>query len=179
MPGSAEALPFPADSFEAVACQFGLMYFPDRVAALREMGRVLAPGGRAGIAVWDRVKHSPVYPVLVERLERLADPEAAEALRAPFALGDADELGALFVEAAGFESVALETRSVPARYPSVRALVEAELRGWLPTMGVRLRESQVRAILVEAERALANQVVADGALEFETRAHLVTAVRRS
>lgn len=51
--GVAESLPFPDRSFEAVASQFALMFFADRRQALREMLRVLTPGGRLAIAVWD------------------------------------------------------------------------------------------------------------------------------
>ena len=51
--GVAEALPFVDRSFDRVFCQFGLMFFDDRVAALREMRRVMKPGGRMHVAVWD------------------------------------------------------------------------------------------------------------------------------
>ncbi|MCB1232315.1 MAG: class I SAM-dependent methyltransferase [Verrucomicrobiae bacterium] len=172
--GSAEALPFPEGSFDAVACQFGLMFFPDPVATLREMARVLAPGGRIGVAVWDRLEHSPVYPRIVDLLEKNAGPEAAEALRAPFGLGDREKLETLFAEA-GFESVTVETRMGTAHFPSLRSLMEAELRGWLPVMGVVLEEARIRHILTEAEKALGDFVTADGAFVFDTSAHLVTA----
>jgi len=51
--GDAESLPFPHRSFDAVVSQFGLMFFADRHRAIREMLRVLAPGGRLAAAVWD------------------------------------------------------------------------------------------------------------------------------
>ena len=69
--GHAEALPFPDASFDAVVSQFGLMFFQDRRAALREMMRVLRPGGRLVVAVCDGLAHSPGYAVLAELLQRL------------------------------------------------------------------------------------------------------------
>ena len=59
--GSAEALPFADHSFDAVVSQFGLMFFPDPVAGLREMMRVLALGGRLAVAVWGSLADTPAY----------------------------------------------------------------------------------------------------------------------
>ena len=83
----AEALPFPDHGFDAVVSQFGLMYFEDRRAALREMWRVLRPGGRMVVAVWDPFGNLPGFAAL----EALSDSDwartAAASLRAPFVLG--------------------------------------------------------------------------------------------
>lgn len=170
----AEALPFEDRSFDAVVSQFGLMFFSDRSRALREMIRVLKPGGRLAVAVWDSLENSGAYPVEVSLLERMAGEAAADALRAPFLLGDEAELVALF-ERSGAESVLIETANGTARFPSIRTMVEADLRGWLPVMGVFLEEDQVRNILDEAETALADFVAADGTVVFDSPAHIVTA----
>ncbi len=58
--GSALALPFPDGSFDIVVCQQGLQFFPDRVAGLREMRRVLTAGGRLALSCWRSVEHQPV-----------------------------------------------------------------------------------------------------------------------
>ena len=170
--GLAEALPFADHCFDAVVSQFGLMFFPDRPRALREMVRVLVPGGRISVAVWESLENSPVYPIEVALLERLAGRDAAAALRAPFVLGDRDELAALF-EDAGVASVAIETHRGTARFPSIRSMVEADLRGWLPVMGVSLREDQIQHILREAERALKEFETSGGAMVFDSPAHIV------
>ncbi len=54
----AQALPFPDGSFDAVLCQFGVMFFPDRATAYRETKRVLRPGGRFLFSVWDRIEEN-------------------------------------------------------------------------------------------------------------------------
>ncbi len=171
--GMAESLPYPDAAFDAVVSQFGLMFFNDRRGALREMLRVLRPGGRLAVAVWDSLENSAAYPEEVELLERLAGRPAADALRAPFVLGDVAELGALF-ESAGVGSVAITTHTGTARFPSIRTMVEADLRGWLPVMGVVLEEELILQILDEAESALASYVTEDGQVEFDSPAHIVT-----
>ncbi|MFQ5468502.1 MAG: methyltransferase domain-containing protein, partial [Kiloniellaceae bacterium] len=56
--GDAEHLPFEDASFDVVVSQFALMYFPDRVAALREMWRVLAPDGRLAVVAWAPIERA-------------------------------------------------------------------------------------------------------------------------
>ena len=64
------ALPFPDGSFDAVVCQFGVMFFPDRIKAYREARRVLKPGGRFVFNVWDRIETNPAMAAAVEGLAR-------------------------------------------------------------------------------------------------------------
>jgi len=176
--GKADSLPFKSDSFDAVVSQFGLMFFPDREAAIREMLRVLAPGRRLAIAVWDELENSEPYPEPVDLLERRAGQEAADALRAPFVLGDKAELHSL-ISRAGALSVEISTHHGTARFPSVRTMVEADLRGWLPVMGVMLSEDLIESILREAEQVLSSYVTAAGGVQFDSPAHIVTALART
>ena len=174
--GAAESLPYEDDSFDVVVSQFGLMFFQDRVGALREMMRVLAPDGRITIAVWESLDNSEAYPIEVALLERLAGRPAADALRAPFVLGDRAALAALFQDA-GVESVEITTLNGTARFPSIRVMVEADLRGWLPVMGVFLSETQIERILQEAELALSQYVTPEGTVAFAAPAHIVTGTK--
>ncbi len=172
--GDASRLPFDDAEFDAVVSQFGLMFFPDRIGAIAEMLRCVEPGRHVAVAVWESLERSEAYPVSVDLLRRRAGPAAADALRAPFVLGDVDVLRRLFDEA-GASSVSIDTQHGTARFPSVRAMVEADLRGWLPVMGVVLDEDLVDRILAEAEEALSEFVTADGAMTFDAPAHIVTA----
>ncbi len=175
--GTAESLRFPDGSFDKVMSAFGLMFFTDRAGALREMTRVLAPGGTLTLSTWESLERSEVYPEAVELLERLAGTKAADALRAPFVLGNTEELASL-LEGAGLDSVQIETHTGTARFPSVRTLLEADLRGWLPVMGVLLDEETIEQILEEAESVLAEYVTDDGRAVFHAPAHIVTGTRR-
>ena len=175
--GAAESMPFPDQSFDAVVSQFGLMFFQDRQQAVREMLRVLTTEGRLVVAVWDALETMPAYATEVALLERLAGLPAAEALRAPFVLGNRDDVLAMFTNA-GAASVVITTRHGTARFPSVRVMVEADLRGWLPVMGVVLTEEQIGRVLSEAEVELAQYAGSDRRVAFDVRAHVVAARNR-
>jgi SAM-dependent methyltransferase len=172
--GAAEQLPFDAAAFDVVISQFGLMFFQDRRRAIAEMLRVLVRGGRLTVAVWDSVENIPAYAAEVALLERVAGTRAADALRAPFVLGDRDALAALF-RAAGAADVRVTTDRATARFPTLRILLEADLRGWLPVMGVPLPEETIQQILRDADREMAEYVGPDGTVAFEQSAHIVTA----
>ncbi len=172
--GDAGALPFPDRRFDRVVSQFGLMFFPDPAAAIREALRVLRPGGRLAFAVWSSLSSNPAYADEVELLEQYAGRAAADAVRAPFALGESRELAELF-RAAGATSVAVATDRAMARFPSVRVMLEADLRGWLPMMGVVPEEEAIAEILERAEEVLRPYVDADGTAAFSTSAHIVVA----
>jgi SAM-dependent methyltransferase len=172
--GVAESLPFPDQSFDTVVSQFGLMFFSDRRQALREMLRVLVSGERLAVAVWDSLDNNPAYASAVALLEQTAGRAAADALRAPFVLGDRKDLAALF-SAAGVAAAEITTHRGTAHFPSIRTMVEADLRGWLPVIGVLLGEDEIDRVLREAEPALGSYATADRRVAFGLSAHIVTA----
>jgi len=174
--GRAESLPYSDHSFDVVVSQFGLMFFTDRQRAVREMLRVLIPGGRFAIAVWDRLDNTPAYATEVALLARIAGRRAADALRAPFVLGDRQELEALFASL-GRASVAVTTHHGTGRFPSIRSMVEADIRGWLPVMGVVLTEEVIARILTEAEGALSPYLAENGKVVFDSPAHIVAGAK--
>src|SRR5262245_30808227 len=127
--GRAEALPLEPRSFDSVVSQFGLMFFQDRAAAIGETMRVLRPDGRLALAVWDSLDRSPGYAALVALLQRLIGSRAANALRAPFVLGDLAVLLGAF-KAAGIDDAKVTTTRGTARFPSIQAWMYADVRGW-------------------------------------------------
>lgn len=172
--GRAEALPFADASFNAVLSQFGLMFFEDRKGAVREMARVLRPGGPLAVAVWDRREHSPGYEAMATLLQRLFGDEAAESLAAPFALGDPDEFQALF-EGAGLDDVTLTTHDGTARFPSIESWVFTDVKGW--TASDLIDDAGFERLLAEAERELQRFVAPNGEVFFNAPAHIVTAIK--
>jgi len=106
------SLPFPSFNFDAVVCQFGLMFVPDKALAIREMRRVLRSGGVAIVSVWDHLANNPASELLHE-LARSRFP-GAEFMGVPFSLGDIDQLRALFGPDATIETVAKTGESTDA-----------------------------------------------------------------
>jgi len=83
---SADRLPFPADTFDAAVSRFGVMFFPSPVDAVREMLRVLKPGGRLALAVWHFAERNPYFYTLSRVIDAYVDspppaPEAPDAFR--------------------------------------------------------------------------------------------------
>ena len=152
--GDAAALPCDDGAFDVALCQQGLQFFPDKVAALREMHRALVPGGIAAICVWQGAEHSPFITAVADALTRHLSADAAARVKAPFALGDEDELRAHFEEA-GFKDVEIEAtpiirrmlppeESVPGQLaatpvgPEVAALDEATRNAMVEDIGAAL-----------------------------------------
>jgi SAM-dependent methyltransferase len=109
--GDAGALPCADASYDVVLCQQGLQFVADPAHALREMQRVLRPGGRLGLSVWTRIEHTPFNYAVYTASARWLGTEAAARLLAPFALGDLAVLRTL-ITAAGFRDVDLQVSSI-------------------------------------------------------------------
>lgn len=89
----AQALPFADESFDAVICQFGVMFFPDKSVAYREALRVLKPGGRFLFSVWDRLDANPVSKIVSDAAGALfADDPPKFIERVPFGYFDRDTI---------------------------------------------------------------------------------------
>jgi SAM-dependent methyltransferase len=169
--GAAESLPFPYDSFDAVVSQFGLMFFRDRRQSLQEMVRVLRPGGTFAIAVWDSLVRNPAYATEVSVVRAIAGNRAADPIAAPFQLGAVNGLRSVFAEG-GIHSVEIVTVQETGRFPSLEAMVEADLRGWLPVVGVILSEEEIHEVVAECRKQLASYVQPDEAVVVPMSAHI-------
>ena len=102
----------------AVVCQFGAMFFPDRVAGYREARRVLKPGGRFVFSVWDSLEHNPMTRCVVEAAAARYPQNPPRFLaRTPHGHHDASVIRRELAEA-GFDDPTVETVTLPSRAPS-------------------------------------------------------------
>jgi SAM-dependent methyltransferase len=171
--GSAEALPLPSNSFDAVVSQFGFMFFEDKPKALGEMMRVLKPDGRLAVAVCDAVESSPGYGTFALLLDRLFGREVGDAFRAPFSLGNAGRLREICNEA-GVADAEVVRRNGKVRFQSIDGLVSTE-RACVWTLGGVLTDEHFERLLQESETALKPFVIDGGMIEFDMPSLIITA----
>jgi ubiquinone/menaquinone biosynthesis C-methylase UbiE len=171
--GSALAMPFADGAFDVVFCQQALQFFPDRAAALREMHRVLATGGRLALGVFRSIEHRPEVAALAAALERHVGPEAGATRRAVTALGDAGELERL-ITGAGFRTVEIRAVVKTQRDASVEDyLRRIELAAPSTDSLRQIDEPTRRAILADLSTALRSYLT-DDALILPVPTHLAT-----
>jgi SAM-dependent methyltransferase len=170
--GDAASLPFPDASFDVVVSQFALMYFPDRVASLREMWRTLAPGGRLAVAAWAPIDRARGYQILVDVALRQCGREAADVLAAPFVLGDHAGLARLVADS-GIAGAKVTLHEGSIRFPSVEEFVRIEVKG--SPLAEMVSDDAMRSLAAESEDALVEFVVPSGEIVMPMDAHIVTA----
>jgi len=162
-----EWIDLPAASVDAILCRWGIMLTVDPAAAAREMRRVLRPGGRAALAVWDRPELNPWAMIpsgAMISLGHLAPPDADEpgmfALAAPGAL---EEL----LSQAGFLEVTVRAVGLTRRYASLQEYVEetAEVSPQFSAVWRELGCEQRAQVTERIGAAAAPHTAADGSLE--------------
>ncbi|HUR00304.1 MAG TPA: methyltransferase domain-containing protein, partial [Gemmatimonadaceae bacterium] len=161
---------FPDAEFGTVLCQQGLQYMPDRPAALREMKRALASGGRLGLSVFSE---SVGYQIFERTAAQFVGEKAAAIMREAFALADLGELSEL-LKTAEFSTVQMHTKTLPARFASARDFIDYQLGGRLASAVSMLSDETRTALVAALLKAFEPYMDSDG-LAFPMEAHVVLA----
>ena len=134
------------------------------------MARVLTPGRSVAFATWASLDTTPGYAAMVELLGELFGDDAADALRAPFLLGDPEEIHELVATA--FTDPVVTTHDGTARFESIEAWVHTDVRGW--TLADMINDDQYEMLLQEAKRRLARFTGTNGRVAFPAPALITT-----
>lgn len=168
-------MPFDYGWFDVVLCQQALQHFVDKLGALKEMRRVLRPGGRLALTVWHSTEHIPVYAA-IERV--IADVVGDTTFRLPpFAFDQPQELRRL-AEEAGFLEVELLKETKMTRLESWSHIIDISLEAYRGLFGPvpDFDELQRGRLMVAARDALRGFADPDtGVVEFPQTAHLLIA----
>lgn len=173
----AQALPFADQSFDAVACQFGVMFFPDKVQGYKEARRVLKPGGRFFFNVWDQISENDFADVVTGALAEIfpSDPPRFLA-RTPHGYHDVDRVRAE-LNAAGFTDISIEAVDARSKAPSPRDPAVAYCQGTPLRNEIEARDaSRLQDATQHAADALAKRF-GTGAVDGRIRAFVITATR--
>ena len=173
--GDAAALPVESGIFDAVLCQQGVQFFPDRVRALREMCRVLRPGGRLAFTVWSAIGEIPYHAALADALARHVSAEAGAMARASSALHDAVDLRDL-VASAGFRNVDVRPTVRVTKLPLPAEFVPGHLAALPIAQEIARLSPERRNALVQDITAALSAYVDRGELVLPAAVHVVTGV---
>lgn len=171
---SADAMPFPDAAFDVVLCQMGLQFMPDKPAALREMRRVLVPGGRLIVTVPGPTPR--LFTILEEALGAHIGAEAARFVNQVFSLHEAAEIEKLIV-GAGFQEVAARSATKSLHLPAAKEFLWQYLHS-TPLAGALSQVDDERlAALEQHVVAQWQEFVEDGALVLQVRVNAGTGRR--
>ena len=135
------ALPFEDEAFDLVCCQFGAMFFPDRVSGYREARRVLKRGGHFLFSVWDRIEENVFADDVTNALARIFPTDPPRFLaRTPHGYHDTAKIRQE-LEAAGFSRVAIETRAEQSRASTPHIPAVAYCQGTLLRNEIEARDA--------------------------------------
>jgi len=169
------ALPFDDASFDAVCCQFGAMFFPDRVAGYTQARRVLRAGGRFVFSVWDRIEENDFADEVTRALAGLFPDQPPRFLaRTPHGHHD---VGVLREELrrAGFAHVEVETRAAVSRAASARDAATAYCQGTPLRSEIEARGPGLLAAATDRAAAAIAQRHGAGPVAGKIQAHVVVA----
>jgi len=170
------SLPFDDNVFDAVCCQFGVMFFPDRVAGYRQARRVLKPGGRFVFNVWDRIETNDFANVVTDVAATVFPDDPPRFLaRTPHGYHDVDEIEVELKEA-GFCDVTIETLEMESRAPTPRHPAFAYCQGTPLRNEIEARDASLLEDVTDRVEAEIARRFGAGEVSGRIQGHVIVAV---
>jgi ubiquinone/menaquinone biosynthesis C-methylase UbiE len=173
----AQALPFKDESFDAVACQFGVMFFPDKAQGYKEARRVLKPGGRFLFNVWDKISENDFADVVTQALAAVFpdDPPRFMA-RTPHSYHDVERIRTE-LKAAGFDDISIDAVDRRSKAASPMDPAIAYCQGTPLRNEIEARDaSRLHDATKQAGQAIARRFGTE-AVDGRIRAFVISAIR--
>jgi SAM-dependent methyltransferase len=156
----AQALEFEDGTFDAVACQFGIMFMPDRALAMGEAARVLQPGGLLVLSTWDSHETNAPARIAHERITSHYPEDPPNFLELPWSMHDEDELLDL-ARAAGYRDVKVERVERSVEVPSARESAKGFVLGNPGIHAIRERGTVDPGTLIDSVEAGLSEALGD------------------
>lgn len=173
----AQQLPFDADGFDLVVCQFGIMFMPDKVRANAEANRVLRDGGRYLLAIWDRLENNHATHASASAVARIYPKGAANFLkRAPFSYADPAAIEHDLL-AGGFSDIAFETIPLRSRLASARDAAIGLCQGTPMRVDIEAEGDDALDRATDAAAQALKQFECPDGFDAPMSAHVVTALK--
>jgi ubiquinone/menaquinone biosynthesis C-methylase UbiE len=171
------ALPFPDASFDVVACQFGAMFFPDKVKGYAEAHRVLKPDGRFLFNVWDRISDNEFADVVTEALaEIFPDDPPRFMARTPHGYSDPEKIKGELAQA-GFTKVLIESVEARSKAQSAREPAVAYCHGTPLRNEIEARGSPGLQVATDRATEALRRRFGNGVVDGRIKALVVSAIR--
>jgi len=176
-PADAQSLPFPDSRFDLVVCQFGVMFYPDKVRANSEARRVLRNGGRYMLVIWDRIEHNQATMVAGRAVAELFPADAVRFYeRVPFRYHDVGLIEQDLL-AAGFTDIEYETVELRSRAASARDAAIALVQGTPVRSDIEQIDARMLGQATDAATAALRQYEGPDGFDAPMSARLVTAIK--
>jgi ubiquinone/menaquinone biosynthesis C-methylase UbiE len=175
--GTASAIPFGRQAFDAILCQQGLQYFPDRPAALKEMARVLVPGGRLAISVWRSLDRYPSFMAFARAISTYFGEEALGPFHDACSLSDKEELRTLLSDA-GFSNIRISLEVRTARFMSIEEFIPGYLAATPLVANIGAMPEAERAAMIRDVKDYLRDYTLDEGLAAPMECHVATAEKQ-
>lgn len=168
-------LQFGDGDFDAMVCQFGLMFAADKLAAVREARRVLQPDGSFLVTTWSPLERNPIIALVHRTLWAMFPEHPVQHARVPFAYGDPDLLNNLLL-AGGFHDVVVDVVEKATSSPSAHELAVGLIEGYPMIQEIRLRGKATVSAAINAVTAAIRRQFGDAPVRARITALVASAL---